>query len=215
MRKHLASLFLFASMLGLVAPASAVVLQGSSYSFYLEGSDSHNPSLFLTNFDGIAQGGERAGLQLTVNEFETVVSGNSSLISITLSSNGDLFPSASDTAILAVGSEDALDLDPSLVVTLNDARVTLRNLAGGILYVSDNLVDLAAQAAPWDGIFPAPGGAFGVDELGGMGIAAITFDFLVSYPATETSVPEPGSLLLCGLGLMGLAAARRKRKFAH
>ena len=215
MRKHVVSLLLFASMLGLVAPASATVLHGSSYSFYLEGSESGNPAVLIAHFDGIAESGTRAGLLLTVNEFETVTSATSSRISITLSSNGDLFPASSDIALLAVGSEDALDLDPATAVSLNDARVTLRNLAGDVLLASDNLVDIAEQAAPWDGSFPAPGMAFGIGDLGGMGIAAITFDFLVSYASTATTVPEPGSLLLCGLGLMCFGMVRRKHKSVH
>jgi len=214
MKKVLASLFLLSSMLGFVAPASAVVLQGSTYSFYLQGSGSGNVALLLAHFDGIAESGTANGQLLTLNEYETVLSATTSRISITLSGTGDLFPVANETAILAIGSEDALDLDPSSQAVLLDARATLFDLAGNVVDVTDNLVDFAAQPAPWDGTLPAPGSAFGIDEIGGMGIAAITFDFIVSFTAAEVAVPEPGSMLLCGLGLLALAGARRKVKSA-
>jgi len=210
MKKVLASLFLLSSMFGLVTPASAVVLQGSTYSFYLEGSESVNNAVLLANFDGIAQTGTRNGQVVTLNETETVLSNSTSRISISLRSDGDLFPATNDVAILAIGSEDALDLDPFNPVTLTDARVTLFDLAGNVFLVTDNLADIAVQGSPWDGTFPAPGGAFGIGEIGAMGIAAITFDFIVSFAPAETPVPEPGSMLLCGLGLLALAGARRK-----
>lgn len=214
MKKYLASLILLSSVLGLAAPASAVVLQGSTYSFYLEGSQSVNNAVLIARFDGIAEGGTRAGQLLTLNESETVLNDSSSRISIDLRSTGDLFPAADEDAILGIGTEDALDLDPFSQAILTDARVTLFDLAGGVLAASDNLIDLAAQPSPWDGTFPTSGFAFSVDQIGGMGIGGITFDFIVTYSPAAVPVPEPGGVLLCGLGLLVLVGVRRHPKSA-
>jgi hypothetical protein len=210
MKKYWTALILLCAVLGLAAPASAVVLQGSTYSFYLEGSQSDNNAVLVAHFDGMAETGTRNGQLLTLTESETVLSATTSRISITLRSVGDLFPAANETAILAIGSEDALDIDGSSQAILTDARVTLFDLAGGVFLASDNLVDFATQPSPWDGTFPAPGSAFGIDEIGGMGIAGITFDFFVSFSPAVTPMPEPGSVLLCVLGMLALVAARRK-----
>jgi len=78
------------------------------------------------------------------------------------------------------------------------------------LFISDNLAELAVNNPPWDGAFPAPSSAFGIDQIGAMGVASITFDFLVNELPGE-QVPEPASILLCGLGLLGVASARRFR----
>jgi len=213
MKKYLALLALFASVFGLAQPVSAVVMRGSTYSFYIEGSESDNAFLAIANFDGIAETGLRNGQLVTLNESETALDANSSRISISLGANSDLFPITNETGILAIGSSDPLDLDFSTSFTLDDARVTLRNLVGDVVFASDNLVFLANQAMPWDGTFPAPDSAFGIDEIGGQAIGSITFDFIVSQIPSDTPVPEPGSVLLCGLGLLAIVAALRNRQF--
>jgi hypothetical protein len=186
-----------------------VVIPGSSYSIYVEGTTSGNAFLGTGAFDNAPSTADRGGLQLTLTESDTSLGGKDSRITINLSANGDLFPAPDDTAILAIGT-DGDGLDFITPVALTDARVTLRNLAGAIVFASDNLAGLAVQNPPWDGTFPSPGSAFGIDQVGAMGIASITFDFFV-HELPGGQVPEPASIMLCGLGLLGLVSARRQR----
>jgi hypothetical protein len=88
--------------------------------------------------------------------------------------------------------------------------VTLSNQTG-VVFASDNLVGDAVNSAPWDGSFPSPGTIFLVSEIGGMGVSNITFDFFVTTQP-QADVPEPGSVLLCGVGLLAVVAVRRYRR---
>jgi hypothetical protein len=44
-----------------------------------------------------------------------------------------------------------------------------------------------------------------------MGVSNITFDFFVTTQP-QADVPEPGSVLLCGVGLLAVIAVRRYRR---
>jgi hypothetical protein len=208
MKRLLASLMLFAATLCMTGSASAVVVSGSTYSIYLEGEASDNAALPISIFDDTPATFERAGLQLTVSESDTALTGVSNRISINLSANGDLFPVFNETAFLGIGTlGDVIDL--AYPVTLYDARLTVLDLAGKVLFASDNLVDFATVNNPWDGSFPSPSTTFILDEIGGMGAANISFDFFVNHEI-QSEVPEPGSILLCGAGLLAAFAARRR-----
>jgi hypothetical protein len=209
MKRFLASLILFATTLGLGSSASAVVVTGTTYTFYLSGERSGNPLAVNTVFDDQPGFIGRDGLLLTLSESDTELNPVSNRITLDLSANGDLFPTFNEGAFLGIGTfGDVLDLADD--VTLYDVRVTLRNQAG-VVFASDNLVGDAVNNSPWDGSFPSPGTIFLVSEIGGMGVSNITFDFFVTTQ-TPGEVPEPGSVLLCGVGLLAVVAVRRYRR---
>jgi len=206
-KKLFASLMLFAATFVLGSSASAVVLQGSSYSVYLAGEQSDAASLPTTTFDDQPAFFLRNDLLLTLTESDTALGSGISRISLNLSADGDLFPVFDENAFLGVGTfGDVLDLE--MPVALYDARITIRDLAGNVLVASNNLADFAVINRPWDGAFPSTATTVRIDEIGGLGAASITFDFYVSEDLNY--VPEPGSIVLCGIGLLAAAAARRK-----
>lgn len=212
MKKYLLSLMLFISSIGVLAgPAAAapVVLVGSTYSIYLQGSQSGEPFLGVAEFDSAAASAPRAGLNLVVTESETSLGAGVSRISINLSADGDLFPLIGEQAILAIGV-DGNGLNLLTLVSLDDARITFRNAASDVLRVSENLAGQVPQNNPWDGFFPAPANAFDIGDVGGLGVSMITFDFLVTDMPNE--VPEPGGVVLAGIGLLGVFASRRKNR---
>lgn len=207
-KKFFVSLMLFASTVVLSSSASAIVLAGSTYSIYLQGELSGNAALPNTVFDDETAFFDRAGVIVALSESDTALGGGNSRISLNLSADGDLFPAFGEGALLGVGtSGDVLDFD--MPVSLYDARVTVRDLNGAVLVASDNLADFAQVNQPWDGSFPTTDTVFRIFPIGGLGASNITFDFYVSEFTGE--VPEPASLLLCGIGLLAAAATRRKR----
>lgn len=209
MKKFLASLVLLAATLGLASPASAVVVTGTTYTFYLVGELSGNPLAANTVFDNVAASTSRGDLLVTLSESDTALDATSNRITLNLSANGDLFPVFNEGAFLGIGTfGDVLDLEND--VTLYDVRVTLSNQAG-VVFASDNLAGDAVNNSPWDGSFPSPGTIFLVSEIGGMGVSNISFDFFVTTQA-QGDVPEPGSVLLCGIGLLAVVAVRRYRR---
>jgi hypothetical protein len=212
MKKYLLSLMLFIAGIGVLAgPAAAapVVVVGSTYSIYLQGRQSGEPFLGVTEFDPAEASATRAGLNLRLTEWETSLGGGVSRITINLSADGDLFPITGEQAILAIGA-DGNGLDLITQVLLDDARITFRNAANDVLRVSDNMAGDVPQNNAWDGFFPAPLNAFGIDGVGGLGVSMITFDFLVTEIQNE--VPEPGSIVLAGIGLLGVFAVRRRNR---
>lgn len=209
MKKIFVSLMLLIASLGATGSAWAVVVTGSTYGIYLEGEVSGNAAIPVSVFDDTPATFTRDGLVVTVSESDTVLSNVSNRITINLSTNGDLFPILNEGAYLGAGTLDVLDL--AFPVTLYDARITLLDLASNVVFASDNLAELAVQNQPWDGSLPTPSTSLFVSEIGGQNVATISFDFYVTH-VIQHSVPEPGSILLCGAGLLAVLAMRRRRQ---
>ena len=209
MKKIFVSLMLLIASLGATGSAWAVVVTGSTYGLYLEGEFSGNPAIPISVFDNTPATFVRDGLVVTVSESDTILSDVTNRISINLSTNGDLFPIFNEGAYLGVGTLDVLDL--AFPVNLYDARITMLDLAGNVIFASDNLAGLAVQSQPWDGSLPTPATSLFVSEIGGQDVANITFDFYVTH-VIQNTVPEPGSMLLCGVGLLAALAMRRRRQ---
>lgn len=212
MKKHLVTILCFVvAIFTLSSPAVAapIVLTGSSYTFYLEGSESNNAFLGQTVFDNVAGTADRAGLILTVTENEIGLGDGRSRIRINIAADGDLFPAFNEAAILAIGlDEDGLDLLRS--VTLDEVRLTLADAEGSTVLVSDNLASEVPDRSPWSGLFPAPSSAVGLENIGGRGVRNISFDFFVSE--MSTNIPEPSTALLALIGLTGAFATRRRQR---
>jgi hypothetical protein len=210
MNKHLFSLFLFAAFGTLIGPADAgpVVAVGSTYSIYLEGGLSGDDFFGVTEFDDSPATALRSGKTLTLSESEVSLGGGVSRISIHLVASADLFPALGETAILAIGvGGNGLDLLRQ--VSLDGALITFFDSSNKILLTSDNLVGQVPQGNPWTGFLPDPTNALGIVDVGGLGVSRVTFDFTVTDIGSE--VPEPGSLLLGGIAIVGVIAARRRR----
>lgn len=214
MKKQWQSLvFLCMAWMALAAPASAipVVATDTTYTLYLEGFESGNAAAGIFKFDGMPEQIPRGNGFVSVNETETVIDETSSRIIITLTGTTDLFPAAEDIALLGIGTfGDGLDL--LFPVRLIDARISFLQPGGILVDTTDNLASQAIENNPWDGLFPDELELIGIEEIGNRNVQVIAFEFLVS---TQAEVPEPGILLLGGIGLLGLAAARRRNAGAQ
>jgi hypothetical protein len=88
---------------------------------------------------------------------------------------------------------------PAFNFTLNNIIALQQSNLGIILFGSGVMTLAGYDATP--GVF-----AFSTQDPGGSG--------LFSFSATDIAVPEPGSMVLLGTGLLGLAAAARRMRKA-
>ena len=199
--------FALALLAATVAPAHALVVQGSSsYSVYVAGQVSGAGTLLTGTFDGVAQNFTRSNLDLTLNEMQTDLGGGRHLISISLTANGDLFPTSGEAGYTGIGvGGNGLDFlrplhleDGRISFSSDTATSTTANLADD--YRNTHFQD------PWTGLFPASNIVFSYGNIGGRGIDSVVFNFTVS------EIPEPGTLAIMALGLAGLAFSRRRQR---
>lgn len=220
MKKYLLGLMLLLGLGATSVSALAVpfVVQGSSYSFYLQDSQDESRVAFGTViFDGDDEMVSYDTLRLIVSERETALRNGQSQITFTLMASDPfntgetLFSAADSLAVFGIGVDgDGFDLLGS--PALKNATLNFLDASGAVLATLDNVAEYVANPVPWDGVFTEVGSlaGFGEETIDARLIAGISIDFLVGE--NTTAVPEPGSLLLSGIGLLAAVLATRRRR---
>jgi hypothetical protein len=108
-----------------------------------------------------------------------------------------------DTVLFLFRNDGSLDTSDFIAYD-DDSGGGLNSLISGLLDAGDYLVAVATHGA-WYSPLPISGGHH-VDTQYALNISG---DFVV---AAASDVPEPGSLALLGLGLVGLAASRKRKQ---
>lgn len=212
MKKFLLSLLMLTGAAAVTIPAAATpfVTDNSSYNFYIsQGNETFNG---VTTFDGQAGFAPYfRNLTLSVTESETDLNDGRSLIRFELSANGNLFTLPEEEFLFGIGtdaSQNGFDFDT--LVDLESVVLTLIDTNGVEFDVTEGLEGAVDQPTPWNGLFLGIDNNLGLSVDDATRIGAIRVDFIVRGQAAE--VPEPGSVLLCGVGLMAAMGALRRRR---
>jgi hypothetical protein len=204
LRSTLASITLAAATLCTSALAGPIVLTGSTYDMRFFGVGiSPTISVAPITFDGAGQNFavSVAGTprMLRITESDTDLGGGQHLISVLLTSDGDLFPST--TLFASTGNNDPFNL--LAAVKLDQAVVTFGSVNGADLVF--DFTSIVGFPNPWNGSAPVAGQGVGFTGLStDLDTRTIKFDLFVS------EIPEPGSLALATLALAGMGLRRRR-----
>ena len=103
--------------------------------------------------------------------------------------------------------------DPGLDVGLLESRILAALPSSSILPPTDSTSLIGADS----GLLAVDGGSFGSASSSALGGATAAFASSASFAGSPAAVPEPSSLLLAGLGVLGFAslAFKRRRANAH
>jgi len=211
MKKLLLSLLLLSSVVAVSVPAAATpfVTNNSSYSFYI--NQGNNAFRGDALFDGKAETAQYGNLLLSATESETELEDGFSRITFELKANGSLFPVAEDEFFFGIGTDAAQNgFDFNSLVNLQSVTVSLFDITGLVFDITEGLEGSVDQRTPWNGLFLGIDNNLGLTVDDATQVAGIRVEFVVGGQSTE--VPEPGSILLSGIGLLaGFAALRRRR----